>query len=307
MSSQTRRERDSMGELEVPASALYGAQTQRAVDNFPVSGQPLPAAFIRAVARIKLAAAEVNRDLELLDDVRAEAIIKAARQVIDGEHADQFPVDVFQTGSGTSTNMNVNEVLTQLANQHLGDKDVTVGANDHVNMGQSSNDVIPTAIHLSAVIAVSDTLLPALRHLHEVISRKASEVDDVVKTGRTHLMDAMPIRMSQELGAWQAQVGQAIERIEQVLPRLSASPRAGLPGSGINAHPEFAERIADRLAPDRPCLPSRRELLRGAVLPGHGSRALRPAAYLRRGDDEDQQRPALDEFRPAGRAGRDRA
>ena len=249
MSSQTRRERDSMGELEVPASALYGAQTQRAVDNFPVSGQPLPAAFIRAVARIKLAAAEVNRDLELLDDVRAEAIIKAARQIIDGEHADQFPVDVFQTGSGTSTNMNVNEVLTQLANQHLGDKDVTVGANDHVNMGQSSNDVIPTAIHLSAVIAVSDTLLPALRHLHEVISRKASEVDDVVKTGRTHLMDAMPIRMSQELGAWQAQVGQAIERIEQVLPRLERLAQGGTAvGSGINAHPEFAERIAERLS-----------------------------------------------------------
>lgn len=251
MSSQTRRERDSMGELDVPVSALYGAQTQRAVDNFPISGQPLPAAFIRAVARIKLAAAEVNNDLALLDDTRAKAIVQAARQIIDGEHADQFPVDIFQTGSGTSTNMNVNEVLTHLANEHLAKSgsDVNVGANDHVNMGQSSNDVIPTAIHLSAVLAVSESLLPALRHLHEVIARKADEVDHVIKTGRTHLMDAMPIRMSQELGAWQSQVAQAIERFEEVLPRLERLAQGGTAvGSGINAHPEFAERIAARLS-----------------------------------------------------------
>ncbi|MDI6005095.1 class II fumarate hydratase [Cobetia marina] len=251
MSSQTRREQDSMGELEVPVSALYGAQTQRAVDNFPVSGQPLPAPFIQAVARIKLAAAEVNLDLELLDEARAGAIVKAARQIIDGEHADQFPVDVFQTGSGTSTNMNVNEVLAHLANAQLESEnsDLKVGANDHVNMGQSSNDVIPTAIHLSAVIAVTDTLLPALRHLHDVIASKAAEVDDVVKTGRTHLMDAMPIRLSQELGAWQSQVAQAIERIEESLPRLERLAQGGTAvGSGINAHPEFAERMAKRLS-----------------------------------------------------------
>ncbi|GHE19763.1 class II fumarate hydratase [Halomonas urumqiensis] len=243
--SDTRRERDSMGELEVPATALYGAQTQRAVNNFPVSGQPMPVAFIHAIARIKLAAARVNRDLGQLDDERASAIIAAAQRIIDGQHDDQFPVDVFQTGSGTSSNMNVNEVIASLASQ----QGAEVGPNDHVNMGQSSNDVIPTAIHLSAALAVTRELRPALEHLRATIDTRASELDGVVKTGRTHLMDAMPLRMSQELGAWSSQVGAAIERLDSALVRVCRLAQGGTAvGTGINAHPEFAERMARDLA-----------------------------------------------------------
>ncbi|KXS39050.1 MAG: fumarate hydratase, class II [Halomonadaceae bacterium T82-2] len=243
--SETRIERDSMGELEVPASALYGAQTQRAVNNFPVSGQPMPEAFIRAVARIKQAAARVNRELGLLDDARAEAIDTAAQALIDGEHADQFPIDVFQTGSGTSSNMNVNEVIAHLASRD----DLEVGPNDHVNMGQSSNDVVPTAIHLAAALTVKEHLQPAMTYLKATIERKADALDDVVKTGRTHLMDAMPVRMSQELGGWASQVGQAIERLEDGLGRVSRLALGGTAvGTGINAHPEFAAKVAERLA-----------------------------------------------------------
>lgn len=243
--SETRTERDSMGELEVPADALYGAQTQRAINNFPISGQAMPAEFIQAVARIKLAAAHVNRDLGLLDDERAEAIAAAAQRLVDGKHADQFPIDVFQTGSGTSTNMNVNEVIAHLAAR----AGTEVGPNDHVNMGQSSNDVIPTALHLSAALAVEHDLLPALRHLQSAIDAKARDVDDVVKTGRTHLMDAMPVRMSQELGGWSSQVAQAIERLEGTQSRLARLALGGTAvGTGINAHPEFAERVAKALS-----------------------------------------------------------
>jgi fumarate hydratase class II len=239
--SEQRIERDSMGELEVPATALYGAQTQRAVNNFPVSGQAMPSAFIHAIARIKLAAARVNRDLELLDARRAEAIIAAAEQVIAGHHDDQFPVDVFQTGSGTSSNMNVNEVIARLASRD----GVAVGANDNVNMGQSSNDVIPTAIHLSAALAVQSRLRPALVHLHQTIEARAVELDGVVKTGRTHLMDAMPLRMSQELGGWASQVSQAIERLDSALVRLCRLAQGGTAvGTGINAHPAFAMQMA---------------------------------------------------------------
>ncbi|WP_227368126.1 class II fumarate hydratase [Halomonas sp. M20] len=241
----TRIERDSMGELEVPGNALYGAQTQRAVNNFPISGQPMPAAFIQAIARIKLAAAQVNRDLELLDAPRAEAIVEAAQALIDGKHADQFPIDVFQTGSGTSSNMNVNEVISHLASRD----NLEVGPNDHVNMGQSSNDVVPTAIHLSAALEVKERLLPALEQLKSAIEHKAGELDDVVKTGRTHLMDAMPVRMSQELSGWASQVGQAIERLNDGQQRLSRLAQGGTAvGTGINAHPEFASRMADKLS-----------------------------------------------------------
>ncbi|QTF94110.1 class II fumarate hydratase [Halomonas sp. BM-2019] len=243
--SETRRERDSMGELEVPAGALYGAQTQRAINNFPVSGQAMPPAFIHAVARIKLAAARVNRALGLLDVPRAEAIAAAAEAVIRGEHDDQFPVDLFQTGSGTSSNMNVNEVIAHLASR----EGVEVGPNDHVNMGQSSNDVIPTAIHVSAALEVTGRLRPALVHLRETIEARAVELDGVVKTGRTHLMDAMPLRMSQELGAWSSQVGQAIERLDGALVRLCRLAQGGTAvGTGINAHPEFAARMAAELS-----------------------------------------------------------
>lgn len=243
--TDTRIERDSMGELEVPAGALYGAQTQRAVNNFPVSGQPMPSAFVHAVARIKWAAAEVNAALGLLDTGRAEAIVAAARAIVAGEHDEQFPIDVFQTGSGTSSNMNVNEVIAHLASRD----GLEVGPNDHVNMGQSSNDVIPSAIHLSAALAVKERLIPELERLRDVIDRKADELDGVVKTGRTHLMDAMPVRMSQELGGWSSQIGQAIERFESSLQRLGRLAQGGTAvGTGINAHPEFASRMAKALS-----------------------------------------------------------
>ncbi|SDJ62495.1 class II fumarate hydratase [Billgrantia gudaonensis] len=243
--SEQRIERDSMGELAVPRDALYGAQTQRAINNFPVSGQPLPASFIHAIARIKLAAAQVNAELGLLDAERAEAIIEAAQAIVDGQHDDQFPVDVFQTGSGTSSNMNVNEVIATLASRD----GLSVGANDHVNMGQSSNDVIPTALHLSAALAVTVSLRPALVQLRQTIDARAVELDGVVKTGRTHLMDAMPLRMSQELGGWSSQVGQAIERFDGAMLRLTRLAQGGTAvGTGINAHPEFAERMARALS-----------------------------------------------------------
>ncbi|MFG6158332.1 class II fumarate hydratase [Halomonas sp. 1390] len=243
--SDHRIERDSMGELEVPREALYGAQTQRAVNNFPVSGQPMPTAFIHAIARIKLAAARVNRELGQLDTARSREIVAAAEAILEGHLDDQFPVDVFQTGSGTSSNMNVNEVIARRASRD----GVEVGANDHVNMGQSSNDVIPTAIHLSAALAVTNELRPALEHLRATIDTRAAELDDVVKTGRTHLMDAMPLRMSQELGGWSSQVGQAIERFDGALNRLCRLAQGGTAvGTGINAHPEFAERMARDLS-----------------------------------------------------------
>ncbi len=195
MSENFRIERDSMGELRVPADALYAAQTQRAVDNFPISGLRLPEKFIHALALIKRCAAGVNLDLGLLDPVIAEGIRGAALEIMEGRHSGQFPVDVFQTGSATSTNMNVNEVIATLASRQCGR---AVSPNDHVNMGQSSNDVIPTAIHVSAALAVNERLIPALEHLAATIRYKGQSVAEVVKTGRTHLMDAMPIRMQQE-------------------------------------------------------------------------------------------------------------
>lgn len=242
---ETRIERDSMGELAVPATALYGAQTQRAINNFPVSGTPMPVAFVHAVARIKLAAARSNQQLGLLDAEHAQAIEKAAQAVIDGQHDEHFPIDVFQTGSGTSTNMNVNEVLATLASR----EGVEVTPNDHVNMGQSSNDVIPTAIHLSAAIAVNESLRPALVALQATIDRRADELSHVVKTGRTHLMDAMPLRMDQELGAWSSQVGQAIERFDSAMVRLCRLAQGGTAvGTGINAPEGFADLMAKDLS-----------------------------------------------------------
>ena len=210
--SNYRIERDSLGEVRVPTDALYGAQTQRAVENFPVSGIRFPRVFIRALGLIKGAAAEVNHELGLLDEQKARAIQQAAEEVAEGKWDEHFPIDIFQTGSGTSTNMNANEVIANRATQILGGEigSRLVHPNDHVNMGQSSNDVIPTAIHVSAYLEVQDVLLPALRHLHEVLRKRAAELDDVVKTGRTHLMDAMPVRMSQEIGCWAYQVAQSI-------------------------------------------------------------------------------------------------
>lgn len=241
-----RIERDSMGEVKVPANALYGAQTQRAVENFPISDLRFPRTFIRALGLIKGAAAAVNRDLGLMEADMAEAIQAAAREVAEGKYDDQFVLDIFQTGSGTSTNMNANEVLATLATARLGRK---VHPNDHINMSQSSNDVIPTAIHVSAYLAVHDELLPALAHLHQTLLDKAAATDHIVTTGRTHLMDAMPVRMGQIIGGWASQIRHGIERIQSSLPRLAELAQGGTAvGTGINAHPEFGRRIAAKLA-----------------------------------------------------------
>jgi fumarate hydratase class II len=241
-----RVERDSLGEVRVPVNALYGAQTQRAVDNFPISGLRMPRPVIQALGLIKAAAAKANRELGLLDAPMAEAIQAAAVEVANGEHDDQFPVDIFQTGSGTSTNMNANEVIARLASQRLG---CPVHPNDHVNKGQSSNDVIPTAIHVSGSLQATLDLQPALDHLATAIDQRAKELKDVVKTGRTHLMDAMPLTLGQELSGWEAQVRHGQDRIRCSLARLRALPLGGTAvGTGINAHPEFGPQVAAILA-----------------------------------------------------------
>ncbi len=245
-----RVEKDSMGPVQVPADALYAAQTQRAVDNFPVSGIRFSRSFIRALGLIKLAAAQVNQQLGHLDAGLTDAIVQAAQEVADGRWDQDFPIDIFQTGSGTSTNMNANEVIANRALQILGEEfgSKTVHPNDHVNMGQSSNDVIPTAIHVAAYLEVHDALLPALRHLHAALAAKAVEFDDVLKTGRTHLMDAMPVRLGQEFGGYAAQIQAGIERIEFSLPRLAELALGGTAvGTGINALPGFAAAVAERL------------------------------------------------------------
>ncbi|HVF36230.1 MAG TPA: class II fumarate hydratase [Candidatus Saccharimonadia bacterium] len=242
--SEFRIERDSMGELKVPANALYGAQTQRAVENFPISGLTMPREFIRAVGLIKSAAAEVNSTLGHLDGAFAASIREAAAKVAQGELDGQFPIDVFQTGSGTSSNMNANEVIARVCN----DAGQKLNANDHVNMGQSSNDVIPTAIQVSACLAVHESLLPALEHLKATIDRRAAELAGVPKTGRTHLMDAMPVTFGQELSGWAAQVRTAIERIESALTRLRRLPLGGTAvGTGINADARFGAGVAQAL------------------------------------------------------------
>ncbi len=256
MTENLRIEKDSMGELHVPVSALYGAQTQRAINNFPISGLVMPPAFIKAVALIKKTAAQVNIELAQLDKIQGNAIIQAAEQVIAGEHSTQFPIDVFQTGSATSTNMNMNEVLAHLASKISGG---AVSPNDHVNCGQSSNDVIPTAIHLSAALECQQHLVPNLDYLASAIEKKAASVEDVIKTGRTHLMDAMPIRLSQELGGWALQIRNGIERVQATLPRVYRLAQGGTAvGTGVNAHPEFAVKFAHTLAQetDLPFVPN---------------------------------------------------
>ncbi len=244
--TQYRTERDSMGELQVPVDALYGAQTQRAVNNFPISGLTMPREFIRALGLIKSAAAQVNNDLDLLDDNLAEAIKAAAQQVSAGDLDEHFPIDIFQTGSGTSSNMNANEVIAHVAN-HAGD--AGVHPNDHVNMGQSSNDVIPTSIHVAACLMASEQLLPALDHLHTVLVARSDELSTVAKTGRTHLMDAMPVTFGQELACWAKQIDSGRARIRAALERMRQLPQGGTAvGTGINAHPEFGARMAAQLS-----------------------------------------------------------
>ncbi|MCW5965042.1 MAG: class II fumarate hydratase [Bryobacterales bacterium] len=244
--AQFRIEKDSMGEVKVPASALYAAQTQRAVENFPISGIPFPRPFIRALGMVKATAAEVNQSLGLLDGAVVGAIVSASAEVESGQHDAQFPLDIFQTGSGTSTNMNANEVIATLATQRLGAK---VHPNDHVNCSQSSNDVIPTTIHVSALLETAESLIPAMDYLASAIEEKAAGVDHVVTTGRTHLMDAMPIRLSQELGGWAGQIRDCIERLKATYPRIGSLALGGTAiGTGINAHPEFGAKVAEALA-----------------------------------------------------------
>jgi len=245
---ETRTVRDSMGEMQVPANAMYGASTARAVENFPISGIRFSRAFLRALGLVKASAARVNTDLGLLDPVLSAAIQQAANEVADGRWDDEFPLDIFQTGSGTSTNTNANEVIATRAVQ-LGPDAATAHPNDHVNMGQSSNDTIPTAIHVAAYLEIEERLLPALRHLEHTLRVRADELHHIVKTGRTHLMDATPVRLGDEIGGWAAQVRNARLRIESSLPRLAKLAQGGTAvGSGLNAHPEFGRRIAAELS-----------------------------------------------------------
>lgn len=249
--AEYRIEKDSIGEVRVPAGAMYGTQTQRAIENFPVSGIRFSRAFIKSLGIIKGAAAYVNAELGLLDKEKSLAIQKAADEVADGGWDEHFPIDIFQTGSGTSTNMNANEVIANRAAQILGGKigSMLVHPNDHVNMGQSSNDIIPSVIHISAYMQTREVLLPALVHLNTTLLQRSSELSEIIKTGRTHLMDAMPVRLGQEISGWAYQVEQGIERIESCLPRLAKLAIGGTAvGTGINTHPEFGKRMAERLS-----------------------------------------------------------
>jgi fumarate hydratase class II len=244
--SEFRIEHDSMGDVQVPANAKWRAQTQRAVENFPISGHTLERSNIEALARIKAAAASVNVDLGVLDADVAKAIVEAAEEVARGDWDDQFPIDVFQTGSGTSSNMNANEVIATLASEKLGRE---VHPNDDVNASQSSNDVFPSSIHIAATSAVVNDLVPALEHLEAALSRKAEEFSAVVKSGRTHLMDATPVTLGQEFGGYSAQVQLGVERLRASLPRLAELPLGGTAvGTGINTPPGFPARVIEEVA-----------------------------------------------------------
>ena len=243
---KTRVERDSMGALEVLASALYGPQTQRALNNFPISGKRMPTAFVETLIQAKGAAAVANKSLGLLSPEISEAIYVASQELLGDDFMEHFPIDVYQTGSGTSSNMNANEVIANIASKQSGK---TVSPNDHVNCGQSSNDIIPTCIHVSAVKEIKTKLLPSLLHLVKSISEKAKESKSFIKTGRTHLMDAMPIRFDQCLSAWETQINQNIDLIELMIPKLSKLAQGGTAiGTGINAHPKFSEEFCKEMS-----------------------------------------------------------
>lgn len=241
-----RFEKDSLGEIQVPVDALYGAQTQRAIENFPVSGLCMPRAFIQALGLIKACAAKANAELGMLDGDIADSIYQQALEIADGAYDAEFPVDVFQTGSGTSSNMNINEVIASLCSRQLS---TPIHPNDHVNVGQSSNDVIPTAIHLSAAQQLTHKLLPAIAHLQQVIEEKSRQTQQLIKTGRTHLMDGMPLTLGQELSAWAEQLAQCQQSLTECLPRLCQLAQGGTAvGTGVNAHPNFAATFANRLS-----------------------------------------------------------
>lgn len=244
-----RIEKDSMGEVKVPSGAYYAAQTQRAFDNFPISGIRFNSQFISAMGYIKLAAAVANEELGLMDKNVSTAIQKASREILEGKFDHDFVLDIFQTGSGTSTNMNANEIIARRANELKDDTDTVIHPNDHVNFGQSSNDVIPTAIRIAAVVAVKNELIPALQHLRKTLLDKGNEYKDVVKTGRTHLMDAMPVTIEQEFSGYARQIELGIERVKSALGRMMELPQGGTAvGTGINTHSEFGQRFADVIA-----------------------------------------------------------
>ena len=249
--TEYRTERDSLGEMAVPADAYWGAQTQRAIENFPISGHTFGRRFVRALGIVKKSAATANRELGLVEDDRADAIVEAAEEVIAGDHDDQFPVDVFQTGSGTSSNMNANEVIanraTEIYGAELGSR--AIHPNDHVNYGQSSNDVIPTAMHVASLEAVEKDVIPALEVLADELGTKEEAFDDVVKTGRTHLQDATPVRLGQEFGGYRTQTEKGIDRLEAAGERLAELALGGTAvGTGLNTHPEFPELAAEAVA-----------------------------------------------------------
>ena len=246
--SKYRVESDSMGKMKVPSDAYYGAQTARAVENFPVSGRTLPREFIRAMGLVKLAAAQTNAELGFLKKNTARAVARAAKEVVDGELDDHFVVDVFQTGSGTSTNMNTNEVIANRAAELLKGK-TSVHPNDHVNMGQSSNDVIPTAMHVSSLEAIEKDLIPSLEYLRDALSGKAKQFDHIVKIGRTHLMDATPIRLGQEFSGYASMIDHGISRLKGVRKDLSELAIGGTAvGTGINTHKDFGKKVAARIS-----------------------------------------------------------
>jgi fumarate hydratase class II len=251
--TEFRVEKDSMGDVKVPAKAYYGAQTQRAVENFPISGQPLPKRLIHALGLVKVAAATANRDLGKLKPDLAEPIIKAAREVAEGKLDGEFPIDVYQTGSGTSSNMNANEVISNRAIESTGgnrfDKKKPIHPNDHVNMGQSTNDMFPTAIHVAVGQAIQKELIPALQRLQGVLADKARKWDDIIKIGRTHLADATPIRLGQEISGYARQLELSAERARRALSAVLELPAGGTAvGTGINTHPKFGARVAEALA-----------------------------------------------------------
>ena len=255
-STPTRMERDTMGELAVPADAYYGVQTARAIENFPISPLRMPRSIIRSMGMIKRAAASVNHSLGLLDKKQADAIIKAATEVIEGRLDAEFPVDIFQTGSGTSTNMNTNEVISNRATELLGGVrgSKLVHPNDHVNLGQSSNDVIPTAIHIAASESMQRQLLPALSRLHSALDRKAREFDSIVKIGRTHLQDATPVRLGQEFGGYARQIELGIGRMKRAQETLSEVALGGTAvGTGLNCHPDFSSHVLTIISRETGC------------------------------------------------------
>jgi fumarate hydratase class II len=253
MTTNFRIEKDSMGEVKVPAQAYYGAQTQRAVENFPISGQPLPKRLIRALGQVKLAAAIANRDLGKLKPEIAEPIILAAREVAAGKHYDQFPIDIYQTGSGTSSNMNANEVISNRAIELSGgdrfDKKKAIHPNDHVNMGQSTNDMFPTAIHVAAAVSIQKDFIPALEDFQTVLAGKAKQWDAIIKIGRTHLADATPIRLGQEFSGFARQLERCLHQAKSAQAAIMELPAGGTAvGTGINTHPKFGAKVAEVLA-----------------------------------------------------------